>query len=74
MNKKIHISFYFFNPETLLQKNVSVCSTLILQRDIVRHVMNNVEPDSEVGFWIGLKGSPNQGIWNWVDGRVLIEG
>lgn len=38
------------------------------------HLVQNLAPNSSVGFWIGLRNLVQDDSWKWFDGKLLAEG
>lgn len=44
------------------------------ENSTVNYLINNLKEDSNMGFWIGLKDSNEEGTWRWTNGTILVEG
>ncbi|XP_070835872.1 CD209 antigen-like protein 2 isoform X1 [Chaetodon trifascialis] len=44
------------------------------ENSTVTHLINVLTSQSNMGFWIGLKDSHEEGTWKWLDGTILVEG
>ncbi|TNM95488.1 hypothetical protein fugu_016571 [Takifugu bimaculatus] len=54
--------------------DLAVINSTVKQNSTVMHLVQNLEPNSSVGFWVGLRNLAREDSWKWPDGKLLVEG